>query len=1139
MGNFDFLAEQWPTIHEDCARAESYLTTDPRSACIYSRRAAELLVGHLYELLDLAAPYKDDLAARINQPELKTRTGNGINQKLNLLRKLGNTAVHSETAIPPHAATHALTELHHVMVWAAFRFTTDPQSVPTDTQFDPALAAKAAPLSRGEVAQLARKFREQDEAHAKALADKDDAIAARDAELDRLRTEIAAAQKAKTAADDHDYSEAQTRDAFIDVLLQEAGWPLTGPDDLEYEVDGMPNAAGTGYVDYVLWGSDGLPLAVVEAKKTTTSAAVGQQQAKLYADCLEGRFGRRPVIFYTNGYEHWIWDDAAGYPPREVQGFYTRAELDLLIARRTTRKPLAHAPVDHAIVERPYQVRAIKAVGDVFDRKQREALLVMATGAGKTRTVIALVDQLMKAGWAKRVLFLADRTALVNQAANAFKAHLPSATTVNLVTEKAADGRVYVCTYPTMLGLINETGESGRRFGPGYFDLVVIDEAHRSVYAKYGAIFDYLDALLVGLTATPKDEIDHNTYRLFHLEDGVPTDAYSLDEAVRDGWLVPPRGVSVGTTFLRRGIRYDELSEDEKDRWDALDWGEDDPPDEVGAEEINRFLFNEDTVDKVLATLMSEGHTVADGDRLGKSIVFAKNQDHAEFIAQRFDIGWPQYAGNFARVITHSVPYAQSLIDDFSTADKAPHIAISVDMLDTGIDVPEVVNLVFFKAVRSKSKFWQMIGRGTRLRPDLFGPGRDKQDFYVFDFGGNLEYFGQNLPGAEGTAGKSMTQRIFETRLGLVTALDGSGGNAGYTGDAGAGAEAGVDELREAVAQWLYEHVAGMTLDNVLVRPYRRQVERFAERAAWDGMSASDADEAAALAGLPSAATHGDPLRTDVDAKRFDLLMLRRQLAQLQGDAAACERVRETVQDIAADLLGKTSIPIVAEHAVLLESVAGDQWWVDVTLEMLETARLRLRGLARLVEHVRRTRVYTDFQDTFADSSLVDLPGITPGTDRERFRAKAAAYLKQHEDNLALQRLRRNKQLTGDDLDALESMLERSGSERADIVWAQRERGGLGVFIRSLVGMDRAAAEEAFTGFLDETRYTVEQIRFVELIIDELTANGVMEPARLFESPYTDHAPTGPDNVFAEPEVEGIVAVLGEIKTRAEVAAAS
>ncbi len=832
-----------------------------------------------------------------------------------------------------------LRELFHTLVFVAFRYTTDPQGVPTSKQFDPSLAAKLAPLSRSELATLAVKFRVQDEAHAKVLATRDDLAAAKDAEIAALKAQIAKAQAANTEPDDHDYSEAETRRLIIDVLLAEAGWPLDQRRDREYPVTGMPNSVGTGQVDYVLWGH--LPLAVVEAKRTTKSAQIGQQQARLYADCLEAEFGRRPVIFYTNGYQHWLWDDAAfsgigpgGYPPREVQGFYTRDELELMIQRRQTRLPLARAPVDSAIVERYYQTRAIKAVGAAFDARQRQALLVMATGSGKTRTVIALVEQLMKANWVKRVLFLADRTALVNQAVNAFKTHLPGVSTVNLVTEKATDGRVYVSTYPTIMNLINDVEGGQRRFGPGFFDLIVIDEAHRSVYQKYGAIFEWFDASLLGLTATPKDEIDHNTYRLFHLEDGVPTDAYGLDRAVDDGFLVPPFGVSVGTKFLRQGITYDELSEEEKDEWDALDWGEDGPPAAIDSEELNRFLFNVDTVDKVLASLMTDGYKVAGGDRIGKTIIFAKNQAHAEFIEQRFNVQYPEYGGEFARVITHQATYAQSLIDGFSQPEKPPHIAISVDMLDTGIDVPEIVNLVFFKMVRSKSKFWQMIGRGTRLRPDLFGPGKDKRDFFVFDFCGNLDYFSQDLPGSEGSEQKSLTQRLFESRLGLVLELDQA---------------AAVPALRESTASWLHEFVAGMNLDNFLVRTHHHQVETWADRERWASVSKDDAGEILEhLAGLPSAVR--DP---DEDAKRFDLLVLRRQLAQLEGDAVAAERVRETVQAIAAALLPKKNIPSVAEQLSLLDEVAGDEWWVDVTLPMLEVMRLRLRGLVRFVEKTR------------------------------------------------------------------------------------------------------------------------------------------------------------------------------------------
>ena len=1127
MSNFDFIKATWPRIHADCVRAESYLSGDPAAACFYSRRAVEQLVGHLYDLMGLAAPYQNDLAARINDTAFKVEIGNGIVQKLNLIRRVGNTAAHESRPIPAQTAVQVLRELFHVVVFAAFRYSTHPEDVPTGSQFDPALAAKLAPLSRQELAKLAAKFQAQDEAHAKELAEREEVAAAKDAEIAALQAQVAAAQAAKTKVDDHDYSEAETRRLIIDVLLAEAGWPLTEERDREYPVTGMPNKDGTGYVDYVLWGADGLPLALVEAKRTTKSPQVGQQQAKLYADCLQAKFGRRPVIFYSNGYEHWIWDDAAfaggageetggGYPQREVQGFYTRDELELLVQRRQTRLPLASMGIDTTIVERFYQARAIKAVGTAFDARQREALLVMATGSGKTRTVIALVDQLMKANWAKRVLFLADRVALVNQAVNAFKAHLPAATTVNLVTEKATDGRVYVSTYPTMMGLIDDLdGQKQRRFGPGYFDLIVIDEAHRSVYQKYRAIFEWFDAPLVGLTATPKDEVDHNTYRLFHLEDGVPTDAYGLHEAVGDGFLVPPFGVAVGTRFLRHGIKYADLSEAEKDEWDALDWGEGGTPEEIDSEEINRFLFNEDTVDKVLATLMTEGYKVAGGDRLGKTIVFAKNQDHAEFIEQRFNTQYPEYGGEFARTITYSTTYAQSLIDAFSQPEKPPHIAISVDMLDTGIDVPEVVNLVFFKAVRSKSKFWQMIGRGTRLRPDLFGPGQDKKDFLVFDFCGNLEYFGQDLPGSEGSAQKSLTQRLFETRLGLVTALDAAGQD---------------HQLREQTADWLHEIVAGMNLDNFLVRAHRRQVETWSSRPRWGTIATADAAEVAEhLAGLPS--TVRDP---DEQAKRFDLLVLRRQLAQLEGDAVAAERIRETIQAIAAALLPKKNIPTVAEQLELLDAVASDEWWVDVTLPMLEVMRRRLRGLVRLVEKTRQNPVYTDFEDLLDEATPIDLPQATAGMNWDRFRAKAAVYLRDHQQHVTLQRLRRNKPLTPEDLHTLGDLLiVAGGDQKVDLAWVEERAGALGLFIRSLVGLDRAAVTEAFGAYLDDTRFTVEQIRFVSLVVDELTANGVMDPARLYESPYTDHAPTGPDYLFPDADVDAIVDILREVKAHA------
>lgn len=782
--------------------------------------------------------------------------------------------------------------------------------------------------------------------------------------------------------------------------------------------------------------------------------------------------------------------------------------------------------VDRHIVGRHYQLRAIRAVGAAFEKKQREALLVLATGSGKTRTVIALVDQLMRSGWVKRVLFLADRVALVNQATNAFKTHLPSATTVNLVTEKITDGRVYVSTYPTMMGLINDTDEGDRTFGPGYFDLIVIDEAHRSIYQKYKAIFDWFDASLVGLTATPKDEVDRNTYRLFHLENGIPTDAYSLDEAVAEGYLVPPVAVSVPLKFMRDGIRYDQLSEAEKDEWDSLEWTEEgDVPDAVSAEELNRWLFNADTVDKVLQTLMDRGHKVAGGDRIGKTIIFAKNNAHAEFIRQRFDLAYPEYGGQLARVITYRTEYAQSLIDDFSTKDKAPHIAISVDMLDTGIDVPGVVNLVFFKLVRAKSKFWQMIGRGTRLSPDLFGPGEDKKNFYVFDFCQNLEFFNQPGAGSEGSIQKSLAQRLFEARLGLVVALDGEQ-PAHVDGD---GTQS-LGGLRADTAKHLHEIVQGMNLDNFLVRPARRWVDRYAALPAWDELSPEEAGEVAHhLAGLPSAVRDDDE-----DAKRFDLLVLRIQLAQLDGDALLADRLRRQVQGLASSLLGQTTIPAVAAQQQLLDLVAGDEWWMDVTLPMLELARRRIRGLVRFIEKAKRAIVYTDFQDELGGGTIVDLPGVSVGTNWERFRAKARAYLRDHEDNIALQRLRRNRPLTGSDLSTLEQMLVDSGAGTAeDIATASEEAHGLGLFVRSLVGLDRQAAMEAFSHFLGGSTYSAAQIHFVNLIVQHLTDNGQMEARRLYESPFTDTAPQGPDILFKEHEIEDIILILDQVRANA------
>ncbi|MFF7185076.1 DEAD/DEAH box helicase family protein [Streptomyces sp. NPDC008222] len=1146
--NFHFLRAEWPALHDEAVRAERLAHADPRTSCFYARRVLELAVHWMYDHDSaLRPPYRNDLSAMLNEPSMRNLVGPALSAKMDLVRRQGNYAVHRPAPVQARDAVRTVAELFHVFYWFARTYAPDPAAAPAPgVQFDNRRIPRPVPaeVRLRRQAEL-KKQAEEDQARWDAQAEELTAERAKGArlaaEVAELRARATALRKAnEDRPDTHDYDEAATRDLFIDLLLKEAGWDLAEDRDREFPVEGEPgviSTSGKGFADYVLWGDDDRPLAVVEAKRTRVDARAGRQQAKLYADALEAAYHQRPVIFYTNGYETHLWDEGNGYPPRRVQGFRTKDELHWLIRQRAGRLALKSSNVNQGIAGRPYQLHAIQRVGESFEKEhRRRALLVMATGTGKTRTTVAFTELLQRAGWARRILFLADRQALVNQAVRAFKEHLPNSVTVNLLTERKTEGHVYVSTYPKMMNLVDEVTDDGRRrFGPGFFDLVVIDEAHRSVYNKYGELFEYFDGLLLGLTATPKDDVDHNTYRLFQLEDGVPTDSYSLDQAAAEGFLVKPNVVDVPFDSLRRGFRYDDLTEEQKEAWDNLEWTEDGQvPDTVSADEVNRFLFNAPTVEKALEVLMRHGLRVEGGDRLGKTIVFAKNNKHALFIEECYHLHYPQGAGNDARVITYQEKNPQQLIDDFSDPAKAPDIAISVDMLDTGIDVPEVLNLVLFKPVYSRTKFWQMIGRGTRLRENIHGPGRDKDGFHVFDLCGNAEFFNQELDRAPARQAPTLTEKLLRRRLDLIRTLDRrqapdpaqDGGPDTFDTEA---------TLRWAAAHRLHETVRGMNLDNFLVRPHRRHVELFGgDFTAWHRI---DDDAAHALSehvlGLPSDYRPEGEDQGE-DAKRFDLLAYRLQLAALEGGSEYA-RLRGQLREIAEDLLGKrTMIPAVRDESVLLESLTEDAWWQDVTVPMLEHVRRRLRGLAHLIEapSVRKI-VYTDIAEDHGTLSEVELKGLPVGTDEERFKQKARAYLQNHREQEAVRKLRENEQITAEDLAVLEGIFLAEGVASAeDLEQKRAAEGGLGVFLRGVGGLDKAAAQEAFSGFVAGRDLSAGQIDLVGLMVRYVAANGLIGIRDLYENGFFRSRGVI-DNHFTDDEIDALDVVFRTLRSRA------
>ena len=1072
MTNFDYLKQEskFNRFADVAIAAEKMLYIDLESSVINCRRAMEFAIKWLYSVdKSLEMPYQDTLHSLMSTEEFHNLVDDALWKRLDLIRKVGNRAAHNGKKVTMDEAKLCLQNLFVFLDFVAYCYA----DFYEERKYDVSLLQK-----------------QQDLVEVKKTFDDDVDLKALLAENKALKEELTARreeQHQNYVPKPLDLSEYKTRKIYIDAMLADAGW-TEGKDWLnEVELSGMPNKSEVGYADYVLYDDAHRPLAVIEAKRTCTDVAKGRQQAKLYADLLEKKYHRRPVVFLTNGFETRIIDNQ--YSERKCSVIYSKRDLEKLFNLQAMRTSLAYVSVDKNIAGRYYQEGAIKAVCDSFDKKnRRKALLVMATGSGKTRTVIALCKVLLNAGWVKNILFLADRNSLVTQAKRSFVNLLPDLSCSNLVEERDNyNAHCIFSTYQTMMNCIDSVKdqEEKKLFTCGHFDLVICDEAHRSIYNKYRDIFNYFDAPLVGLTATPKDEIDKNTYSIFELENGVPTYGYELAQAVKDGYLVDFMSVETRLKFIEQGIVYDDLSEEDKALYEDTFESEDgEVPERINSAALNTWIFNEDTIKQVLHTLMNEGLKIQYGELLGKSIIFAKNHAHAEKILEVFNKEYPHLNKNgqaYAKVIDNYMTYAQSAIDEFSDPKKMPQIAISVDMLDTGIDIPEVLNLVFFKKVMSKAKFWQMIGRGTRLCPGLLD-GEDKQKFYIFDFCGNFEFFRMNQ--GKPTANMMALQgAIFNLEFQMAYKLQ----------DLQHQTERLI-AYRSKLVEIMTGKVQELNRENFAVRQHLKYVDTYVVADNYQSLTYEDTlnvrDELAPLI-LPD--------DDDASAVRFDALMYGIELAYLAGKKYG--KAKSDLYKKVSGIASVANIPEIQVQAELINKILHTSYVEEADIDEFEYIRESLRNLMKYLPKVS-VRYDTNFTDEIL--SIEWKESDLESDELKKYKAKAEYYVRQHQDNLVIAKLKTNKPLTSHDISVLEDILWNDLGTKEDY---EREYGTkpLGEFVREIVGLDMNAAKEAFSEFLDETSMDSRQIYFVNQIVEYIVHNGIMKDLSVLqESPFTD-----------------------------------
>lgn len=1091
MSNFEFLKStaEYALFAPSCMEAEKIYASVPAMCAVGCRKALELAVKWVYSADNtMKMPYRDNLQSLIHEPDFRFAVDHNTWGKLPFIIKLGNLAVHTGRSVQAADALASLRALFEFVQWIDYCYGPDYR----ERVFDETL------IPTEKIVVDTRKIREQESL----LGEKEAQIKALRRQIEQMSAQYTAQKeqhKQERTFEAEDLSEFKTRKTYIDVDMKEMGWKFSGTDadvQEEYPVDGMAGVVGqTGFVDYVLFGKDGLPLALVEAKRTSRDPNTGRRQALLYADCLERRFNRRPMMFTTNGFETYFWDDQTS-PQRKVSRIFSKEDLQKLMNGRTQRLDLMSVPIDDKITDRYYQKEAIRAVCEQISQGFRKHLLVMATGTGKTRTASSLTDVLSRGKYVTNVLFLADRTALVKQARDDFRNYLPDMSLCNLCSNKDdRQARIVFSTYPAMLNALDDgRSKDGRRlFTPTHFDLIIIDESHRSIFKKYRAIFEYFDAILVGLTATPKTDVDRNTYDFFEMEHGVPTYAYDYETAVyQDHVLVPYYNYEVRTKFLEEGITYDDLSREDKERYED-DFLEDGlMPEFIPSEKLNRFVFNETTVDLVLQDLMERGIRVAGGDRLGKTIIFAQNKRHAEFILERFNKLYPQYCGTFAQRVICDDAYAQTVIDDFKMPEREPHIVVSVDMMDTGIDVPEAVNLVFFKKVRSKAKFWQMIGRGTRLCKGLScldqidGEYTDKRRFLIFDYCGNFEFFREHKEGYESRDTKTLSENIFGKQIRLIMALQESA----FAGD-------DYQAWRSEIAGACQDRILELRPDLITVKLRMEYVEKYRKPEAFVFISESDRGEL--LSQLAPLVYLKD---TDEFAKRFDNFMYGLMLAHAE-QMPAFRYARKQLCEMASLLEQKISIPQVREKLPLIREIQCDAFWKANDLLLLEKVRRELRELIKFLEESgdREKHIVTRLTDPVIDRKEGAL--LDAAYDFEDYRAKVNRYVNENGDTLAIHKLTHNIPLTDGDYQELERVLTSELGSRQDY---EREFGDtpFGLLIRRIAKLDHDAAMQAFSAFINDESLNQKQIAFVRKIINHIERNGYMENVSLLTKPPFD-----------------------------------